>query len=62
MRKILALPGLVLVIGHAEMPHPLDCAIGVTRCQGYRDLDPATAGWKKQPPEQASVTPAADVR
>jgi hypothetical protein len=37
----------------AGIPHPVDCALGITLYAGYRDLNPYTPGYYIQHPEMA---------
>lgn len=44
------------------MPHPIDCAFGITLYAGYCDLNPNTPGYYMQHPEMApQPTPALSV-
>jgi hypothetical protein len=52
MRILLTLLATVPLFGCAGLPHPLDCALGITLYDGYCDLDPGTVGYYKQHPEK----------
>lgn len=57
MRILLTLLATVPLFGCAGLPHPLDCALGITLYDGYCDLDPGTVGYYKQHPEKVAVAP-----
>lgn len=58
MRRLLLAGACVLGLsGCVGMPHPIDCALGITLYAGYCDLEPGSPGYIRQHP--ATVQQAA---